>query len=153
MRCQELISGNIFAVLSSWPSSAQFCYSLSIARLRLLLLVERQRECGLTTLETRRLRGDQIDVIKIFTGYENIDGNMFFSLKKNNRTRGHEVILVKGNFGLDIRKYSFSRRTINEWNALYTDCVTASSVTVFEYRLTHISGGRATNRLKSLDSR
>ena len=50
--------------------------------------------CGLTTLETR-LRGDQIEVFKILNGYENIDRNMFFSLKKDSRTRGHEVKLVK----------------------------------------------------------
>ena len=30
-------------------------------------------ECGLTTLETRRLRGDQVKVFKILNGYENID--------------------------------------------------------------------------------
>ena len=34
--------------------------------------------CVLTTIETRRLRGDQIEVLKIFNGYENIDRNMFF---------------------------------------------------------------------------
>ena len=34
--------------------------------------------CGLTTLETRRLRGDQIEVFKILNGYENIDSNIFF---------------------------------------------------------------------------
>ena len=27
---------------------------------------------------------------------------------------------------LDIRKYSFSQRTINEWNKLSTDCITAT---------------------------
>ena len=66
------------------------------------------KECGLTTLETRRLRGDQIEVFKILNGYENIDRNMFFSLKKDNRTRGHEVKLVKNQCRLDITKYSFS---------------------------------------------
>ena len=31
------------------------------------------RECGLTTLETRRLRGDRIEVSKILNGYKNIN--------------------------------------------------------------------------------
>ena len=53
---------------------------------------------------------------------------MFFSLKKDSRTRGHEVKLVKDQCRLDIRKHSFSQKTINEWNKLSTDCVTASSV-------------------------
>ena len=56
---------------------------------------ERLKECGLSTLETGRLRGDQIAVFKILHGYENIDKNMFFSFKKDSRTRGHEVKLVK----------------------------------------------------------
>ena len=86
------------------------------------------KECGLTTLETRRLRGDQIDVFKILNRYENIDRNIFFSLKKDNRTRGHEVTLAKDHCRLDIRKYSFSQMAINEWNKLSTDCVTASTV-------------------------
>ena len=33
-------------------------------------------QCGLTTLETRRLRGDQIEVFKIVNGYEDVDRNM-----------------------------------------------------------------------------
>ena len=37
------------------------------------------KECGLTTLETRRLRGDQIEVFKILNGYENIDSNFFLN--------------------------------------------------------------------------
>ena len=44
-----------------------------IPGLRDLRYEERLKECGLTTLETRRLRGDQIEVFKILNGYENID--------------------------------------------------------------------------------
>ena len=106
-----------------------------IPELRDLSYEERLKECGLTTLETRRLRGDQIEVFKILNGYENIDRNIFFSLKKDSRTRGHEVKLVKDQCRLDIRKHSFSQRTINEWNKLSTDCVTASSVNMFKNKI------------------
>ena len=57
--------------------------------------------CGSTPLETRKLRRDE----------------MF--------NKPHEVKLVKDQCRLDIRKHSFSQRTINEWNTLSTDCVTA----------------------------
>ena len=62
-----------------------------IPELRDLSYEEYLKECGLTTLETR-LRGVQIKVFKILNGYENIDRNMFFSLKKDNRTRGRGKI-------------------------------------------------------------
>ena len=61
-------------------------------------------------------------------GYENIDRNFF-------RTRGHEITLVKYHCRLDIKKYSFSQRTINEWNKLSTDCVNASSMNVFKNKV------------------
>ena len=73
--------------------------------------------------------------MKILNGYENIDRNVFFSLKKDSRTRGHEVKLVKDQCRLDIRKHSFSRRTINEWNKFSTDCVTPSSVNMFKNKV------------------
>ena len=60
---------------------------------------------------------------------------ILFSFKKDNRTRGHKVTLVKDQCRLDIRKYLFSQRTINEWNKLSTDCVTASSVNMFKNKV------------------
>ena len=39
---------------------------------------ERLLHLNLTTLETRRLRGDLIEVFKIFKGFENVDSSKFF---------------------------------------------------------------------------
>ena len=78
-----------------------------IPELRDFSYESRLLECGLTSLETRRLRGDQIEVFKIVNGYEDIDRNVFFKLKKDSRTRGHKTALVKEQCRLDTKKYSF----------------------------------------------
>ena len=76
-------------------------------KLRNISYEMRLKKC-LTTLETRRLRGDQIEVFKILNGYENIDRNIFFTFKEERRTRGHGVALAKKQCRLDIRNFSFS---------------------------------------------
>ena len=63
--------------------------------------------------------------VKILNGYENIDSNIFFEIKESKITRGHNYTLVKKQSRLDVRKFSFSQRTINVWNNLSTDCVHA----------------------------
>ena len=67
--------------------------------------------------------------------YENVDRNMFFNFKEGSRTRGHKAVLVKEQGRLDMRKYSFSQRVINDWNKLPNDCVNASSVNMFKNRI------------------
>ena len=74
-------------------------------------------------------------MFKIVNGYEDVDRNMFFKLKECSRTRGHEVASVKEQCRLDMRKYSFSQRVINEWNKLPNYCVNASSVIMFKNRI------------------
>ena len=53
-----------------------------IQKLRNISYEMRLKECGLTTIETKRLRGDQIEVFKTLNGYENIDRNIFSRLRK-----------------------------------------------------------------------
>ena len=69
-------------------------------------------------------------MFKILNGYENIDSNIFFEIKESKITRGHNYTLAKKQSRLDVRKFSFSQRTINIWNNLSTDCVHASSVNI-----------------------
>ena len=82
-----------------------------------------------------RLRGDQIDVFKILNGYENIDRNICFLVKEERRTTRHGITLAKKQCRLDIRKFSFSQRTVNEWNRLSADCVGVSSVNMFKNKI------------------
>ena len=106
-----------------------------IPELRDLSYESRLLQCGLTTLETRRLRRDQIEVFKIVNGYEDVDRNIFFKLKKGSIIRGRKAALVKEQCRLDMRKYSFSQRLINEWNKLPIDWVNASSANMFKNRI------------------
>ena len=77
------------------------------------------------TLETRILRGDQIEVFKIKNVYEDVDRNMFFKHIEGSTTGWRQAALVIEQCRLDMRKYSFSQRVINEWNKLPNDCVNA----------------------------
>ena len=109
-----------------------------ITELRDFCYESRVFQCGLTTLETRRLRGAEIEVHNIVNGYEDIDRNMFFKLKEGNITTGHEAALLKEQCRLDMRKYSFSQRLTNEWNKLSNECVNASSVNMSDKGVLYI---------------
>jgi len=75
----------------------------------------RLRLLRLTTLETRRLRGDLIEVFKIFKGFEDVSHEVFFQLSQSG-LRGHEYKLYKPYFKLDSRKFFFSIRVVDVWN-------------------------------------
>ena len=62
-----------------------------IPKLRNISYEMRLKECGLTTLETRRLRGDQIEVFKILNGYENIERIFFSRPRKGERLEDMEL--------------------------------------------------------------
>ena len=74
-------------------------------------------------------------MFNIVNGYEDVDRNIFFKLKEGSRTRGHNVALVKEQCRLDMRKYSFSQRVINEWSKLSNNYVNASRVNMFKNRI------------------
>ena len=93
-------------------------------------------------------------MFKIVNGYKDVDRNMFFKLKEGSRIRGHKAALIKEQYRLDMRKYSFSQRLINEWNKLPNDCVNGSSVNIFKSRIDrYLIRARYTSMIKLLDSR
>ena len=67
--------------------------------------------------------------INIVNGFVNIDRKIFFQEAFGNR-RGHSEKLQKSMLRLDVRKFSFSQRVVNHWNALKQhaiDCNTVNS--------------------------
>ena len=58
-----------------------------------------------------------------------------FEIKESKITRGHNFTLVRKQSRLDVRKFSFSQRTINVWNKLSTECENASGVNIFKNRI------------------
>ena len=51
---------------------------------------ERLKALKLTTLETRHLRGNLIEVLKIIKGFDNVKSSKFFELSETN-LRGHNL--------------------------------------------------------------
>ena len=70
------------------------------------------------TLETRRLRGDMIEVFKIVKGFTNVDPGRFFQMSFTN-LRGHRLKLYKKHVRTNTGKYFFSNRIVNTLNARY----------------------------------
>ena len=95
----------------------------------------RLKNLNLTTLETRRIRGDLIEVYRIMNGIEAIDWKLLFSKAPYDGTRGHTMKLEKKVIRLDIRKYFFSQRVIDYWNALPQIAIDAKSINQFKSQL------------------
>ena len=98
---------------------------------------ERLHMLGLTTLETRRLRGDLIETFKIVKGFSNLHVFDFFSLHDavSRPTRGHSMKLYKRRFSTDVGKFSFVNRIVEEWNALPQEAIDSTSINLFKNKI------------------
>ena len=92
----------------------------------------RLRSLGLTTLNLRRIRGDMIQVFKFLSSTDVLSSCNFLKLASGSRTRGHSLKLSKDFSRLDIRKFSFAHRVVNEWNSLPARVVNSLSVNDFK---------------------
>ena len=95
---------------------------------------DRLRELGLTTLETRRIRGDLLEVFKIVKGFDNMDYTNFLTFSSSD-LRGHSHKLFKFRVRTNLGKFSFSFRVIEEWNMLTQDIVSCDTVAQFKSKL------------------
>ena len=93
----------------------------------------RLKKLGLTTLRVRRQRGDMIETYKIMTGKENVSRDNYFQLVASGYDlRGHGLKISKRRSRLDIRKFAFSQRVVNDWNCLPSGVLLAKTVNTFK---------------------
>jgi ribonuclease P/MRP protein subunit RPP40 len=97
---------------------------------------DRLKKLQLPTLEFRRWRGDLIETYKTFNHYST--NPLAFFQMSDTVTRGHTYKIAKKYSRTDIRKYTFSNRIIESWNALPENVINANSVNSFKNRLDKI---------------
>ena len=96
---------------------------------------ERISATKLTTLETRRLRGDLIQTFKIINKFDNVDADNYFDSCKDTRTRNNGFKLKSKCFNGNIAKNFFTYRVVKNWNELPTNVVNSTSVNMFKNKL------------------
>ena len=105
-----------------------------IPSLKGLTYSQRLEALNLTSLETRRLRGDLIEVYKIVKGFDDINSSKFFKFSETN-LRGHDLKLYKSRFNTNIGKFAFSNRIVDEWNLLALGIISSNTVLNFKIKL------------------
>jgi hypothetical protein len=108
-------------------------FTMMVPGMQSLNYEEKLRQLKLPKLETRRLRGDMIEVFKIFHGYSGVTRNVF--QLSDNSLRGHHLKLFKKRFNSTCGKYAFSNRVTDLWNSLPVSVIMCDTVKNFEVHL------------------
>lgn len=114
-----------------------------VPQLKDLPYEERLKKLELPTLAYRRSRGDQIEAYKIITQkYDQDCTQGIFQMREGDATRGNTKKLFKTRARLNIRKYAFPNRVVNNWNDLPEWVVNAETVVKFESSLDRVWKGQ-----------
>jgi hypothetical protein len=93
---------------------------------------DRLRTMNLISLSNRRLRGDLIYTFKVLK----LGGDViFFELRRDDRLRGHGLILTTAQYRATVRQNFLSVRVVNHWNMLPIELTESESVNIFKNRL------------------
>ena len=90
---------------------------------------------GLTELESRRTRGDLIQLFKIVNGIERVDLCEKPAFKEEAITRGHSWRYSREATRSEVRQNFLTNRIANKWNELPIEVVSAKSVNEFKIKL------------------
>lgn len=93
---------------------------------------ERLKQLDLSSISERIKRGDMIETYKCITQKVNIEPRQFFDPSHNVRSRGHTLKVIKRKSRLQLRSHFFSNRTVNSWNMLPQEVVSARTTNEFK---------------------
>ena len=102
--------------------------------LRQLTYSDRLPALNLPSLLYRRRRMHMITVFKIVHGLEGVPFDNFFTFH-NTITRGNGYKLFKHFCHLNVRKFSFAQRIIDDWNQLPTFLIESPDILTFKTKL------------------
>lgn len=106
-----------------------------IPRLRNKSYEERLKELNLFSLPKHRIRGDLIEVFKIFKGFSNLDPNKYFTIDPSNLTRNNGFKIIPKRFQSHEAKHFFFNRIVNIWNKLPSKVVNSDSIASFKNKV------------------
>lgn len=104
-----------------------------VTGLKELSYEDRLRKLGLPTLMYRRERADVLQMFKILRDYECV--NLTNISISTNTNRGHPYKLTKSFSKTRAGQNRFSNRTVNNWNGLSCETVSADCINTFKSRL------------------
>lgn len=102
-----------------------------VTGLKHLTYEERLKELGLVTLEYRRDRADMIQIYKATHNFDHLKWDTLFTLASED-LRGHHLKFRVNKSKHNVRRNSFSVRTVHFWNSLSQETVTANSINQFK---------------------
>ena len=95
---------------------------------------DRLRYLKLHSLKGRRVKGDLIQVYKILKNLDEVDKEILL-MSNYGITRNQGDKLRKRYSKTNIRKYTFSNREVEEWNALPYDIKNSPTLNTFKNRI------------------
>ena len=103
----------------------------------------------LHSLKGRRMRGDLIEVYKIFHEHIDLQWDHFFEAAKTDKTRNSEGKIFVKQFHSNMGKSTFSNRVITNWNNLPAALKFANNINLFKNLLDNDSKFKV--RFRSFD--
>ena len=84
---------------------------------------------------------DMIQTFRIMMGIDDLDASDFFTMNSR-EIRGHGKKIMKQPSRLNLRKFSFSHRAVDDWNSLPSKVVEAIYVEQFKAELSWMKRGK-----------